>query len=301
MSFVTPRYLFNTAVILALSVCILPSNVRAEESQFDYVYTTDMLPEGQKEIIQWATDSSGQAKGNFDLLQGRTGFEYGVSDRFQAAVYANYAYATATGNGPTGATDVPSAIAGATAGSDGTLNAAHYVGTTLEGLYRILSPFTDGVGVSVLAEPTIGNNIDEFDTRLILQKDFMDDQVVFAGNIEYIGEKIEPTGAAGFEPHAAVVLSGAGSYRFIEDWSGGLELVNQRDFGRLGLSHDLDSVFFLGPSVHYGNEAYFVTLGILDQLPIADNYADHAELQDNRLLTGNFSKYQARMKFGYYF
>jgi len=42
---------------LALGLLMLASSVpsRSEESQFGYVYTTDLLPKGAMELEQWAT------------------------------------------------------------------------------------------------------------------------------------------------------------------------------------------------------------------------------------------------------
>lgn len=78
------------AATAALAAAALIQNVAvAEESQFGYVYTTDLLPKGQIELEQWATWRHQKIGGYFDDVGLRTAFEYGLTDRLQTALYAN--------------------------------------------------------------------------------------------------------------------------------------------------------------------------------------------------------------------
>src|SRR5437867_7204798 len=88
------------------SVCaaVLSAAATAGESPFGYVYTTDTHPRGTREIEQWLTQRYDQSRGDYDLWQGRTEFEYGVSDRLQTALYLNYASVSALHNRPDGTT-----------------------------------------------------------------------------------------------------------------------------------------------------------------------------------------------------
>ena len=72
----------------------------AGESPFGYVYTTDTHPRGAREIEQWLTRRHGQARGDYDLWQGRTEIEYGITDRLQTALYLNYDHVSAFHNRP---------------------------------------------------------------------------------------------------------------------------------------------------------------------------------------------------------
>ena len=76
----------------------------AGESPFAYVYTTDTHPRGTREVEQWLTHRYRQSRGSYDLWQGRTELEYGVTDRLQTAVYLNYASLSTLHNRPEGAT-----------------------------------------------------------------------------------------------------------------------------------------------------------------------------------------------------
>ena len=55
---------------------------------FGFVYTTDLLPQGGKEIEEWVTWRHQKNSGTFDKLEGRTELEYGLTDQLQVALYA---------------------------------------------------------------------------------------------------------------------------------------------------------------------------------------------------------------------
>lgn len=292
--------LLVTLMCSALVATFYAAEVSAEESQFGYVYTTDLLPQDQKEVIQWGTLSTKQQGGNFNLFQGRTGLEYGVSDDFQMALYSNYDYVAADHNGIGGRSVAPSAFAGYRVGTNG-IHDSKYVGTTVEGIYRVLSPYQDIVGLAVLVEPTYNESLHQIDSRIILQKNFFDDRLVLAGNVQWTAQEMTPNGSSKWARHSTLSFSTAASYRFAPNWSAGLEFVNQHDFDCVCASKYADSVSYIGPSVHYGAEKYFVTLSVLEQLPFAQSNSNSAPLSTGRLLAPSATEYQGRIKFGYYF
>src|SRR5260221_10092934 len=103
-----------------------------------------------------------------------------------------------------------------------------------------------------------------------------------------------------------VNLSLAASYRFAPGWSLGLEFLNEREFSRLVFwngKYATNSGFFLGPTLHYGGENFFFTLTFLEQLPLADDYANPPPglIVGNRTYADDFEKYRVRLKFGDYF
>ena len=73
----------------ALGSAALPA--RADEPIFHFIYTTDLLPKGQKEVEQWRTWRHQKAGGYYDQLENRTEFSYGVTDAFQLSGYLNQA------------------------------------------------------------------------------------------------------------------------------------------------------------------------------------------------------------------
>ena len=129
---------------LLLGLLALPAF--AEESQFAYVYTTDLLPKGKQELEQWMTWRHEKAHGNFDLWQGRTSYEYGVSDNFQAAIYANTMKTKAFHDNVDGETAPPENFAELQPDPDEHFSASKFVGVSLEGIYLILSPYIHPIG-----------------------------------------------------------------------------------------------------------------------------------------------------------
>ena len=96
------KFALKNAVLLTLALSA--ACAWAEESQFAYVYSTDLLPKGAKEVEQWMTWRHQKSTGLFDVLESRTEIEYGVTDQFQIAAYANYAWTRASHDGVDGAT-----------------------------------------------------------------------------------------------------------------------------------------------------------------------------------------------------
>ena len=66
---------------------------------------------------------------------------------------------------------------------DDHLNESKYVGVSLEGIYRVLSPYIHPIGLALYLEPTVGPGLRELESRLILQKNFLDDTLVIAVNL----------------------------------------------------------------------------------------------------------------------
>jgi len=170
----------RAALLAALGALALASlgPVQAEESQFGYAYTTDLLPKGAKELEQWATWRHQKISGYFDQIDARTEFEYGLADNLQTAIYANYAWSRAYHNGPFGATTPPEPFSYDIPGPDEHYSATRFVGVSGEIIYRALSPYTDALGVAFYEEPTVGPGFYELETKLILQKNFLDDRLI---------------------------------------------------------------------------------------------------------------------------
>lgn len=302
---------------IAISGTLLTASVSfAEESQFAYVYTTDLLPKGAKEAEQWMTWRHGRSQGDFDVLEGRTEFEYGFTDKFQLALYANYAWARTYHNNVDGTTSPPESFAEAFPGANDKFVNSKFVGVSAEGIYRILSPYTDPVGLAIYLEPTVGKDLREMETRILLQKNFLDDRLITAFNIT-VGQEARRLFA---DPNAApedvesserrdhetdVNFGFAASYRFAPNWSIGGELLNEREFSSFAIKADTRTnlAWYLGPTLHYGGKDFFLTATFLKQLKGARDYANSGTYSFVVNGIGNaddFEKYRARIKAGIY-
>lgn len=298
----------KAALTLAVLLCAVAPAL-AGESQFTFVYTTDLLPKGQKEVEQWVTWRHRKAGGDFDLVEGRTALEYGLSDRFQVAAYALYAWTRAYHDGADGATALPEQFSYDTPDADARYRSTRYLGTAVEGVYRILSPYTDPVGLAVYEEPTVGPGFVESETKLILQKNFLDDTLTAAFNLTYAPEwrHISPAagGREGYYWNAETDVNyGLGvSYRFMPDWSAGFEFQNEWEYNGYFWNHPTNEAYYMGPSVHYGGKRFFVSTALFEQLPWS---SAHLESEPGAVVGGrdydvDFEKYRARLKVGWYF
>lgn len=235
----------------------------ADESPFGTVYTTDTLPAGAAEIEQWATWRSGKPHDSYETLEGRTEYEYGVTNDFQISGYANYAWRH----------DFP--------GQSHT----RFTGVSAEAVYRIWDVYTHPLGLAVYLEPAIGPGSREIEAKLLLQKNFLDDRLVLAANAVLENEwshtdadpaapPLSPDATAHWEKNTELKLLIGASYRFAPNWSAGAEFEAKREFDGLLIwerSGAAADSFFIGPTLHYANADYFVTLGVQAQLPWAQN------------------------------
>lgn len=276
---------------------------------FAFVYTTDLLPAGAKEIEQWVTWRHRGIGGYYDQVEGRTAFEYGLTDNFQVAAYGIYAWSRAFHNGPFGATTPPEPFSDFVVGPDDRFNKRHFIGGAVEGIYRILSPYTDPVGLAIYVEPVLGKNFFELETRVILQKNFFDDLLTLAFNFtwapefRYVPTEDDPS-VSSWGLETDVNFSFAASYRFMENWSAGFEFLNEREFSNsFWFYRQANSAYYLGPTLHYGGERVFLTATALWQLPWATTHTDTVpgSLVHGLVLDNDFERFRFRLKAGYTF
>jgi hypothetical protein len=168
-------------------------------------------------------------------------------------------------------------------------------------------------------EPTIGPRMRELETRLILQKNFVDDRLVFAFNATLAYEWRRLHGDPEADPasdeyrthwdkETDVNFGLAGSYRFVPNWSFGAEVQNEREWGGLNpfnAGNRTNQAWYAGPTVHYGGKKGFATLTTLIQLPVAHDYAEKDNSIDaviNGLSNADdFENFRVRLKVGFYF
>ena len=314
------RLLSATAFLgLTLTGLSMSASAHADEPLFGYVYTTDLLPKGQKEAEQWLTLREGRAQGDFHLLQTRTEFSYGVTDNFQVSTYLNVAQTNVFHNAPDGTTLAPEVFADYNADPNARFKASRLESVSVEGIYRFMSPYTDAFGLAVYVEPTIGPRTVELESRLILQKNFDDDKLVLAFNATIGQEARYLHGDPSLDPsdeeygdhwdHETDVNFGfAGSYRFAPNWYGGLELQNEREwagFNPFKKENRTNVATYFGPTLHYGGKGFFVTATYLQQLKGAKDYAAETPA-DSAVIKGisnsdDFENYRVRLKAGFYF
>lgn len=302
--------------LLVAAAALGASAAQADEPLFGYVYTTDVLPKGKAEIEQWATLREGRSQGDFHVVQARTEVSYGLTDSLQASAYLNLSYADVFHNTPDHETAPPEIFADYSVDPDKRMNRGRFEGVSGELIWRLASPYTSPVGFAVYVEPTIGPRTRELENRIIVQKNFMDDRLVFAANmtVGYEWRKLQgdptadpETDYRDFNDHwdkeTDVNFGLAGSYRFRPNWSAGFEMLNEREWGGLDPTRSYkrtNDAYYVGPNIHYGGQKFFATATFLAQLGLAKDFANPAPgfVVDGISNADDFEKFRLRVKVG---
>jgi hypothetical protein len=274
----------------------------AGESPFGYVYTTDTHPRGEREIEQWLTRRYGQARGNFDLWQARTEFEYGITDQLQTSLYLNYAHVSAFHNRPDETTG-PGAFVPDSVDPDMRYRRTFLESFSSEWIYRVLSPYKDPLGLALYIEPSWGPDERELEGKIILQKNFLEDRLVLAANLTAAAEKERFHGD--WEREGELEVTGGLAYQFAPRWHAGLEYRHHRGYQGRGFSSDkrLYATNFAGPSVHYGGRNWWLTATFLTQLANAKAYTEEAreDIVGGRFYGEHHERHELRLKLGFEF
>jgi hypothetical protein len=269
---------------------IAATPARADEQYFGYVYSAELLGKGQTEAELWVTDRRGKAEGHFDAQDYRLELEHGVTNRFSIAGYANFAGHHIRNDDDR--VDRDFALRGLSA----------------EFKYQLLSPYKDGFGLTLYAEPGWsrihggGEKGTEYELELkaLLQKNFLDDRLIWATNLTFEPEwekekevdEITGLPETEWEKELKLEASTGVSYRFAPGWYAGLE-------GRYagvypdwtdGLHRETYAVF-AGPAIHYGGKNWWATLSYQPQLfgspsPDGSRALDEYEKREFRLKIG---------------
>jgi hypothetical protein len=251
-------------VFVAAGLAFLTAQVWAGETMFGYLYTTDTTPAGHWEYEQSQTLRWGKVKGDYTAVDLRNEFEYGVTDKFQASVYINSSYIRTRDSYDMEMPDMPVTDK----------DAFNVNGTSIELIYRLLSPYTDGFGLALYAEPELSVRNKEtgddrieraLEFRIILQKNFFDDKLIVAANLmtEPEWEK-DNEGVVQKELWGELTLGA--TYRVAPKWYAGFEFRNHMEWPDMNLGHQEHSAYFLGPSVHYGSQSFWAQLTVLPQI-----------------------------------
>jgi len=286
--------------VFLISICL--SVVRADETPFGYIYTTESMPKGHWEYEQWNTLRTGKAAGSYTAFDLKNELEYGFTDRFQASLYLNSSYLH-TKNVP----DPDDATVTLENQSSFDVN-----GVSMELKYQVLSPYKSPVGLAVYMEPELGmrNPLSGTDTveralefKMILQKNLMDDRLILASNIVFEPEWERQNDQRSKELKNEYSLGA--SYRLAPRWFGGLEVLNRRKFNDQDFAKQGACAWFMGPSVHYAAQSWWTTFTILPQLagnPRSLGFdANGNEVSDGSRSLGEYEKMEIRWRIGFNF
>ncbi|HEY4972097.1 MAG TPA: DUF6662 family protein [Steroidobacteraceae bacterium] len=316
---------FSMKLLLAAAGMLSVAVVQAGEEIFPETYLTETLPRGVFEVEHAITYQANKSEGDYRLWQNRSEIEYGITDRWLAALYINtYSVTAQNDNSQASRRDFTSGggdgdeVLGGGPGTFGQyvlsstrlpIPAARYSKTdfdslSVETIYQLLSPFTDVMGLAGYLEYSKGPRTQELEMKLLAQKDYLQDRLVLAANAVVEFERNAFALADSWERETEVEFTGGASYRFASNWRAGAELRNIRGYN----GHSIDSndrsysVWFFGPQLSYTAARWFATLGYQRQMPWASAYDHAAQLEQVGGL--NYKEFEAnfvRLKIGFNF
>jgi hypothetical protein len=261
----------------------------ADENVFAYSYGTETLPKGGTEAYLWATDRRGKGMGDYDAQDYKLELEHGFSDRFQSSVYVNFISHHIEGLEPEL--------------EDQDRNFA-WNGMQASFKYAFTSPYKDGIGVALYVEPGFARfgkksgeraNQVSLETKLLLQKNFMNDKLIWVGNIT-AEQEFEHEGGGEWESELEFELSSGLAYNVAP----GLHLGAE---GRYTAAYEnfpnefkrADYAFFFGPTIHYATRSWWATLSYQPQVAGGPN------VRSNSRNLADYEKREIRLKLGYNF
>lgn len=278
-------------MVLGLGLAGLAATpAQADEQYFGYTYSAELLGKGQTEAEFWATDRRGKQTGHFDAQDYRIELEHGVTNRFSVAGYANFAGHHIRNDEES--VDRDFALRGLSA----------------EFKYQVLSPFKDGLGLTLYAEPAWskihgggekGTEL-ELEFKALLQKNLLDDRLIWAANLTFEPEwekeqevnEVTGVSEAEWKKELKLEVSSGLTYRVANGWYAGVEgrYASVYPDWTNGLHRETYAVF-AGPVVHYGGKKWWATLSYQPQLfggpsPGGGRALDEYEKREVRLKVG---------------
>ena len=246
------------AVFVSAAVIFWSGAANAEEQPFAFLYATDTEARGEGELEQWIIWKGGHAHESFNSFESRSEFEYGITGDLQGSLYLNYDWSRSRAHFPGVPTDRDS-----------------FASVSGELIYRVLDAEEDPIGLAFYVEPSWGAEEREFETKILLQKNFLDNKLraAFNFNLEDSWDRDN-----GHWSKGGALEFGAGlAYALTPEWSIAAEFNNEREYDGLilgGSSQAETSAYYLGPTIQYAADPITVTFGAQAQLPCAGNLSN---------------------------
>ncbi len=231
-----------------VAVILPPLSSFGGARHFGFIYEAPTSAPGSFELENWVTWARIANPEHSDQVAFRHEIEIGVTDRLQASIYlADWFYE----NDP--------AHSGFT-----------FSDSAIELIYNLMNPVIDPIGLSVYQEYKGGDRLFEWESKLIVQKNFGPLILAYNATLEAVWEGKGLTKREG-EFQQAVGTS----YEISPRISVGFELLHEYVFPEW---HDKEKIsnVFIGPNVSYRHQSWFVTITALAQ---ATNTPDEADFQ----------------------
>lgn len=297
----------TTRLAALLAATALAAPALAEEALFGYTYGAETLPAGEMEHVTTLTHRWDKGMGHYRADELWAELEYGLSDRLTLAGYALFL-------------DIDHQDAFPSTEEDGEPLYPNRKGSYFRGLktqlkHNLVSPYlNDGFGLAVMVEPSYVRRFKvdgsktrqwELEAGLLAQQNFLDDQLVLAYNAIVARERRVLLEDDGFVEHEwEYTQTLGGSYRVAPNWYAGLEARHHMDVlkGDDGDYAKNQYSAFFGPTLHYGDKDWWLTVSYLKQLrgnpPYARSVGPVVGGVDEDLHLDENEKHELRLKLG---
>lgn len=277
------------AYFLVLLVNIFASgSLFADEQLFGYTQVSETMPKGTGQIYQWFTQRSGKGSGTYIGRDFRTELEYGLTDRIQNSFYLNLS-GHKINNAQSNINSMMHMHHALSNEFPNKNTKVEFNGISNALKFNILSPFIPNkfgnIGFALYVEPSYstvhkvtGEDMKEYgvETRIIFQKNFLNDRGTFAFNINTEFEKRKMDGSDEWEDELALEFTSGLTYLVKSNWYLGLEARYHSEYpaedARGGFSHSPNYgrrehwAVFVGPTVHYAGKEWWITATYLPQI-----------------------------------
>ena len=242
---------------VAAACCLFSGLARADDQPFLAVYSTDIDSKGEREVEQWLGWKTGQRGASYNDFLSRNELEYGITDDVQGSLYFNYEWQQLQTHSPPFHSATESAV-----------------GLSGELIWRLLNVDFAPFGLALYAEPAWSSNEAEVETKVLLQKNFLNDRLRWVTNVNF--EDDWDRDSSTWTNHSALEFDMGLTYAVRPQLSAGFEFDNERAFDGLvmgGSARELASAFFLGPTINFEPVPWKITIGTQAQLPWATSPA----------------------------
>lgn len=229
-----------TTILSLFLAALCAQSALAGSRRFTYVYEVTTSPPGDIEFENWVTWKTHKPDDHaFDQVEFRHELEFGITDKFQMAVYVadwNYHH-------------------GMSAGESGfTLN-----GSAIELIYNFTNPVSDPIGLAAYQEFKAGYRFFESESKLLAQKNFGRFVVAYNATLEAEWE------GEGLEAREGEFQQSLGlSYEINPHVLVGAEFVHEIAFPEW--SETEPDKFFAGPNISVRRDKWWATMTALAQV-----------------------------------
>jgi hypothetical protein len=284
-------------VLALLMVAACPAF--AGESPFGWIYIEDAHPRDQLAFEKSVVVQGTRTQDDYSNTLLQTDLAYGVTDSYQVTLHLSSRYINVYRSNIEGFTGGPDVDPGNGFGLAMPNSQWRFESVSLESMYQAQSINADPVGLAFYVEPVLGASTSELHWKLLLQKNFIDDRIIWATNLETAMTRATLPGSVVARATELNLQTGV-SWSVTNHWALGLELRNHREFSGYGFREPGHSAWFLGPSVKYAAGSWWVTAGWRNQLPCASAFTEDQReaMRDGRIYGDEHTRNEVVVRFG---